>query len=557
MKLIFVSTAILLKFLLINGMSLYANPRDSAAWWLVVSPTADKPTQSRLDSLVEVLEERGKVPSGQISRIEGEKCTSDAVQAAIANIAGEMQKGDRLIFFYRGFVTKPRRLNAIYFLTHGATPSSYDNGFEIRQLNRWFRKSSDASMIVILDGYTNDRNLMAFYANREPPGDAAYVSIQPATSIANLAFTNNLLAVLQKDSSDVDENRRISIGELHEYITTFAPIQRGILAPTGDIEGIILKLSPMLSIVTVPDGASIILNGEETGLTPYHVVDNLKDGLYEVEVRKAGYHLPPAQSVVVNLVQGQANRLSWDLESIAIYGDVKNTDGSPLEETIVWVDETAYEKKKQNVGENQHFRLYANVTSISIDGRVDTEMLVPNRTYTLRAESGSLNHAETTFTLAPHESIRQDLTLEQKTWFDVAQMRFNRKDYEKAIAAFQNGVQETTEFPAMPPAFTQMLFDSFSATVDRETDGRNVVHLVVTAKLADRLGFSDESKFYWTHVKSNSTKGTPEYHLASERLRHLNLVRYLINIGILAVLLAVLLSGWYTLHRHRRKRRQG
>ena len=136
-------------------------------------------------------------------------------------------------------------------------------------------------------------------------------------------------------------------------------------------------------------------------------------------------------------------------------------------------------------------------------------------------------------------------------------MRFNRKDYEKAIAAFQNGVQETTEFPAMPPAFTQMLFDSFSATVDRGTDGRNNGHMVVTAKLADQLGLSDKSKFYWTHVKSNSTKGTPEYRLASERLRHLNLVRYLINIGIIAVLLVVLLSGCYTLHRHRRKRRKG
>ena len=223
----------------------------------------------------------------------------------------------------------------------------------------------------------------------------------------------------------------------------------------------------------------------------------------------------------------------------------------------MWVDETEYEQKKQIVGENQHFRLNANVTSMSRDGRVDTEMLKPDRTYTLRAESGSLYHAETTFTLPQHESIRQDLTLEQKTWFDVAQMRFNREEYEQSIAAFQNGIQETIEFPAMSPAFTQMLFDSFSATVEGETDGRNIAYIVATAKLADQLGLRGKSKIYWTNVKSKSAKGTPEYHLASKRLRQLNIVRFLINIGILAILLVVLISGGYTVHRHRRKKGKG
>ena len=557
MKQILASTAFLLEFLLIDVLSAPAQLSDNSAWWLIVSPTTDERTQNYLDSLVDLLDDRGKVPPGQISRIEGEKCTRDGVQAAIGNIVSEMQKGDRLIFFYRGFVTKPQRLNAIYFLTHGATPESYKNGFEIRQLNRWFRESSSGSMIVLLDGYTGDRNLMAFYANREPPGDAAYVSIQPSVASADHEFTKNLLAVLQKDTADLNENRRISIGELHEYITTNAPIQRGILAPTGNIEAIILKLSPMLSIMTAPNGASIFLNGKETGLTPYRLIDNLKDGTYEAEVRKPGYLIPPPQTAVVDLVQGQATRLSWDLESIAIFGDVKTSDGSTLEETRVWVDETEYEQRKQIIGENQRFRLSANVTNMSRDERVDTEMLEPNRTYTLRAESGNLYHVETTFTLPRHESIRQDLTLEKKTWFDVAQMRFDREEYEESIAAFQNGVEETIEFPAMSPAFTQMLFDSFSAAIDGDVNGLNIIHVVAAAKLADQIGLREQSKIYWAHVKSKTAKGTQEYNLATDRLRKLNMVHHLINISITIVLLVVLISGGYTLHRHRRRASRG
>ena len=554
MKQILVSTALLLEFLLIDASSLRAQPKDTSVWWLIVSPTTDKRTQSNFDSLVGLLNDRGKVPPGRISRIVREKCTRDRIHAAIGKIAGEMQKGDRLIFFFRGFVTKPERLNAVYFLTHGSTPESYTNGFEIRQLNRWFRESSSGSMIVILDGYTSDRNLMAFYANREPPGDAAYVSIQPAAANVNHKVTKNLLAILQNDTADLDENRRISIGELHEYITTNAPPQLGILAPTGNLESVIMKLSPLLRIVTIPDGASIFLNGEETGLTPYHLVDNLKNGTYEVEVRKPGYLIPPAQSAEVHLVQGQAFHLSWDLESIAIYGAVKASDGITLEETRVWIDGTEYEQSKQIIGENQRFRLPANITNVSRDGR---EVLEPNRTYTLRAESGNLYHVETSFTLPRHESIRQDLNLEKKTWFDVAQMRFDREEYEESIVAFQNGIEETIEFPIMSPAFTQMLFDSFSAAIDGEVDGLNIAHVVAAAKLADRLRLREKSKSYWTYVKSKTARETHEFNLATERLRKLNIVRYLINFGILIVLLVVLLSGGYTFHRHRRKARRG
>ena len=554
MKQILVSAVLFLELLLIAVLPVQGQLADAEAWWLIVSPNTDTRTRSHLDSLVSLLKDWGTVPSKQIHRIEGDQCTPDRIQAAIGQLANKIRQGDRLIFYYRGFVTKPRRLNSIYYLTHGVTPENFADGFETRQLNRWFRESSRNPAIVILDSYTTLRNLAVFYANRQPPGEASYISIQPATAIDEDLFAQNLLTTFQNDAADLDDNRQLSIIELHEYIVTNERLQQGILVPTGDIETIVLKLSPMLKVVTVPDGASVFLNGEEIGKTPQRIVDNLKGGTYEVEARKPGYRIPSARSVQVDPVQGKSVHLSWDLESIEVYGSVKAADGEALEGRKVWVDGTAYEQNKQDIGEDGSFRLPANIVDVLRDSRSDTKVLEPEKTYTLRAESGELYHAEATFTLPAHESIRRDLILVKKTWFEVAQMRFDRKTYDGAISAFQNGIESTTEFPPMSPAFTQMLFDSFSAVIDR-VDVQNIAYVVATAKLADRLGFQDKSKAYWTQVKSRAVKGTPESKLATKRLRELNAVRNLINFGIFIILLVVLISGGYTFQKHRKARK--
>ena len=534
--------------------SLYAQSVDATTWCLIVSPDADIGSPSSLDSLVNLLKEQGKVPSKHIRRIEGDGCTRDGIKAGLDSLSNEMGQGDRLIFYFRGFVTKPRRSNSIFFLTYGATSENLADALEDRQLNRWFRELSPNIAIVILDGYTQDRNLMAYYGNRGLLGTAALISIQRVALSSEDLFAQTLLGVLGTDEADLDNNRQLSIEELHTHLTSNLDertlrLTEGILLPMGRIEKVVRKLSPMLTIVTVPDGASVALNGQqEIGVTPQRLIDNLERGAYDVEVKKLGYVIPPARSVEIELVQGESINLSWDLESIAVHGSVKAPDGVSLEGTMVWIDGTAYEQNPLSLKADGRYRLSANIHVTSQTDQSDKKVLAPGQMYFLRAESDALYHAEANFTLAPHESIERDLILSKKTWFEVAQMRFNRKAYEAAIAAFQNGIEETIDFPPMSPEFTKLLFDSFSEVVNK-VNVQNIAYVVTTAKLADRLNLREESKVYWEQVRLQATKGSAAYGLATKRLGELNFGRRLINIGVLVLFIVVLISGGYAIRR--------
>ena len=540
---------------LITVSSLYAQSVDATTWWLIVSPDVDTRSRSNLDSLVNLLKERGKVPSNHIRRIEGSECTREGIKVVLDDLGSEMGQGDRLIFYFRGFVTKPRRSNSIFFFPHGVTPENLEDALKDRQLNGWFRELSPNKVIIILDSYTRDRNLMAYYGNRGMPGSGGFISIQRATLSTEDLLVQTLLGTLGTDETDLDDNRQVSIEELHAYLTSNLDertlrLTEGILLLLGRVqEKIVLKLSPMLQIVTVPDGASVVLNGQEVGETPQRLIDNLERRTYNVEVSKPGYLIPPARSVEIGLVQGESINLSWDLESIAVQGSVKAPDGVSLEGAAVWIDGTAYEQNPLHLEADGRYQLFANIANVTSQaGRSDKRVLESGKMYTLRAESDALYHAEASFTLAPHESVERNLTLSKKTWFEVAQMQFNRKTYEEAITAFQNGIEETIEFPPMSPEFTKLLFDSFSEVVDK-VNVQNIAYVVVTAKLADRLNLQEESKVYWSQVKSQAAKGSAPYELATERLRELNFGRRLINIGVLVLFVVVLISGGYALRR--------
>lgn len=541
--------------------SLDAQFIDTKTWWLIVSPDVDTRSRGNLDSLVRLLKERGKIPSNHIRRIEGSECTHDGIKAVLDDLGSEMGEGDHLIFYFRGFVTKPRRSNSISFFTYGATRENLAEALKDRQLNGWLRELSPNKVFIILDGYTRDRNLMAYYGNRGMPGSGGFVSIQRAALSTEDLLAQTVLDVLGTDETDLDDNRQISIEELHANLTSNMDertllLTQGVLLSLGRVqEKTLLKLSPMLRIVTVPEDASVFLNGQEIGVTPQQLTENLKQGTFSVEVSKPGYLTPPARSVEIKLVQGESINLSWDLESIAVHGSVNAPDGVPLEGAAVWIDGTAYEQNPLFLKADGQYRLSANVAEVTPEaGRLDKKVLEPGTTYTLRAASGALYHAEANFALAAHESTEHILTLSKKTWFEVAQMQFNRKAYEDAIAAFQNGIEETIEFPPMSPEFTKLLFDSFSEVVDK-VNVQNIAYVLVTAKLADRLNLEEKSKVYWEQVKSQAVKGSASYELAAERLRELNLGRRLMNIGILVLFIVVLISGGYAIRKamHRSK----
>ena len=555
MKQILICIVFFIGVSLITVSSLDAQSVDTTTWWLIVSPDVDTRSRSNLDSMVNLLKERGKVPSNHIRRIEGSECTGEGIRAVLDDLDTEMGQGNHLIFYYRGFVTKPRRSTSIFFLTYGTTSENLEEALEDRQLRGWFRELSPNKVTIILDGYTRDGNLMSYYGNRRMPA-GGFISIQRAALSTEDLLARTLLGALETDETDLDNNRQISIEELHISLTSNLEgrtlrLMEGVILLLGRVqEKIVLKLSPTLKVVTVPDGASVFLNRQEVGVTP-HTTDNLQRGTYNVEVNKLGYLIPPARSAEIEQVQGESVNLSWTLESIAVHGSVKAPDSVPLKGAAVWIDGTAYEQSPLFLKADGQYQLFANTTNVTSQAdQSNKKVLEPGTMYTLRAASGALYHAETTFTLSPHKSVERHLILGKKTWFEVAQMQFNRKVHEDAIAAFQNGIEETTEFPPMSPEFTKLLFDSFSEVVDT-VNVQNIAYVVATAKLADRLNLQEESKVYWEQVRLQAAKGSPFHALATERLRELNWGRRLINIGVFVLFIVVLISGGYAIRRAR------
>ena len=169
-------------------------------------------------------------------------------------------------------------------------------------------------------------------------------------------------------------------------------------------------------------------------------------------------------------------------------------------------------------------------------------------------KQGDLNYGLATFTFDGYTDIAQPLQLVKRTWFEVAQIEFDRHNHQGAVTAFQNGIERTSDFPQMSPDFTVLLLSSFADAVEKQ-DVQDVTYLVVTAKLADQHGQPELAKKYWEEVKVKAEKGSPAAKLASDRLWQLNRGRYLLNIGLIVLLVVLLASGAWTFFRFRKSKR--
>ena len=517
-------------------ISIPALSADSGTHWLIVDATPDARAHELVNSLTELLTTRGKVPSEQIHHLEGSNVTTEEIYAMIQEVGRQTAVQDTLIFLYHGMVTKPRGMNAMHLLTPGA-----EQGIQDGTLNDWFRESQRKHTIVIVDGYTEDTNLNAYYANREILGTAALNAIQ-STEIANpTAFLQQFHNTLTVDTTDTNENRQLSIIESYELLRTHPDFIDGILAPTGDVETAMLKLSPGLKITTLPEGADIMINDVTVGSTPKLITENLQQGISTVTVKKAGYLIPPAKTAEFRLELGESHHIGWALQPIAIHGTVIGVAGDSPVDAVVWIEGTAYQ---QVVTADGHYRF---------DEWKEPNLLTLGETYTVYVKQAPLNYGSATFTFDGYTDIAQPLQLVERTWFEVAQIEFDRQNHQGAVTAFQNGIERTSDFPQMSPDFTVLLLSSFAEAVEKQ-DVQDVTYLVVTAKLAEQHGQPGLAKKYWEEVKTKAKKGSPAAKLASQRLWQFNRGRYLLNIGLIVLLVLLLASGTWTFFRYRKSK---
>ena len=510
---------------------------DSGTYWLLVDATPDARAHAQLNSLTELLTSRGKVPSEHIYHVEGENATAAEIHALLQEIGGETQA--TLIFLFHGMVTKPRGMPSMRLIFDGDA-----DGIQDSTLNGWFRESERARTVVIVDGYTQDTNLSAYYGNRETLGTAALNVIQPAGKAEPTALLQGLQDALAAETTDADDNRQLSIVETYELLRANSEFLDAILAPTGDVEAALLKLSPALKITTFPDGAQIFINDVEVGSTPKLITENLQQGTSTISVKKVGYITPPSKTAELQLVLGESAHIGWALASIAVHGSVKGVAGASAAEALVWIDGTAHQ---QTVAADGSFRF---------DDWKDSDGLTLGETYSLYAKQGDQNYGSATFTFDGYSDITQSIQLIKRSWFEIAQIEFDRDNHQGALTAFQNGIERTPNFPQMSQDLTVLLLSSFADALEKQ-DVQDVTYLLVTAKLAEQLEQTALAKKYWEEIKTKAEKGTPAAELASQRLWELNRGRYLLNIGLIVLLVVILGSGAWTYYRYRKSKQRG
>ena len=522
------------------AFAIFASPpvlsADSGTHWLFVDATPEARAHEPVNSLIELLTTRGNVPSEQIHRVEGDTATPEEIHAMLQEIGRQTEVQDTLIFLYHGMVTKPRGMNAMHLLTQGD-----EQGIQDATLNDWFRETERKDTVVVVDGYTEDTNLNAYYANRETLGTAALNSIQPAENTDTTLLLQQLHDALAAGTTDTNDNRQLSIIESYELLRTNPGFVDGILAPTGDVEMALLKLSPALKITTFPEDANIFINDVEVGSTPKLITENLQQGTSTVTVKKAGYIIPPPKTAELQLELGESVHIAWALEPIAVQGTVTGVSDASPAGAIVWIDGTTHQRTVEADG------IYR------FDEWKDSDLLSLGETYTLYVKQGDLNYGSATFTFDGYTDIAQPLQLVKRTWFEVSQIEFDRHNHQGAVTAFQNGIELTSDFPQMSPDLTVLLLSSFADAVEKQ-DVQDVTYLIVTAKLAEQLGQSDLAKRYWEEVKTKAEKGSTASKLASQRLWDLNRGRYLLNIGLIVLVVVLLASGVWTFFRYRKSK---
>ena len=353
------------------------------------------------------------------------------------------------------------------------------------------------------------------------------------------SFIQVLIDTLSNEKTDADEDRQISIIEIYQHLQEKNTFERSILAPTGDVEATIVKLSPAIRVASFPEGANISVNEIDVGETPKLITTDIKKGTYNVIVKKVGYTIPESKTAELKFTQGEVVNLAWVLKPISVIGTVTGPKGTSVVGTKVSIPETEYETV---VGEEGTY---------SFGEWGTTGLLTPNKEYTLYAKQGDFLYGSTTFKFEGYETIIQPISLTKKSWFEIAEFEYSRNEDQKAVNAFQNGIEETIDFPPMSSDLTVMLLSSFSDAIDSGKITK-IDYIVVTAKLAEAYQRPGLAKKYWTLVKLKAAKGTSAADMARQRLWQMNPWRNIVTIGVIVILIGAVASGIWTLLRFRK-----
>ncbi|RKU28754.1 hypothetical protein C6497_08320 [Candidatus Poribacteria bacterium] len=522
-------------FCLANGTAELIDPNT---YWLMVDTSEDERVSAGLQALSKSLVDVGKVPKNKIQHIQGEEASFDGIRNTLIDIGNNPATIDTIVFLYHGDVSKPLGSTAMLLSTFS------DEMVQDAELNIWLKQTYKDRILVIVDGYAVDENMGIYYGNRVTLGTGALNVIHPVDSVQTTgkwSFIQVLNDTLSDEKTDADENRQISIIEIYQQLQDKNTFEQSILAPTGDVEATIIKLSPAIRVASFPEGATISINEIDVGETPKLITTDIKKGTYNVSIKKVGYILPEPKTAELKFTQGEVVNLAWVLKPISVIGTVTGPKDTSVVGTKVSIPETDYETV---VGEEGTY---------SFGEWGTTGLLTPDKEYTLYAKQGDFLYGSATFKFEGYDTIEQPITLTKKTWFEIAEFEYGRNEHQKAVNAFQSGIEETIDFPSMSSDLTLMLLSSFSDAIDSGKITK-IDYIVVTAKLAEAYQRPEIAKKYWTKVKLKAAKGTSAAELARKRLWQMSSWRNIVSIGAIVILIGAVGSAIWTLYRYRKSR---
>ena len=154
----------------------------------------------------------------------------------------------------------------------------------------------------------------------------------PEKEAVDGAFTPSLLNALETEDVDTTADRRLSVREIHQYLTdVLGEKQTPQLFDPRQLNPILVDLPPLptLQITSDPPGAEVFVTPnqgtrEYIGQTPRQL--ERKKGKYRVDIQKLGFRRPPAQEIEL-AEYDQAYRLElFTLDLIGVHGTVRDAD---------------------------------------------------------------------------------------------------------------------------------------------------------------------------------------------------------------------------------------
>jgi len=530
-------------FLVVLSVSLASgfSSKDLHGWALIVDITRYKDPEINItdfnDSLTDKLKARfvnnGSFSEEHIFILKSQECTFNNLKQTFEKLSQKLKKNERFVLYFRGCVTKPSTVKPAYLMVYDTSSDNLDKAISEKSLGEWLKKIKAEEKILIMNYFPFRSDARRYTINRPIIGTSSINVFQPL-STQNDLFAKKITESLKSNETDNDDSRSLSVREIYEYVT----IESGLyLSPMGNLDNTLIQLPSMLQIKTEPSGAVAYVNGDKLGITPQRIVENLRLQSYEIEVHKNGYIQPEERIAKIRKPIGESANIVFELIPIKIYGKVKMASEEELPDKL---------------------EVAINDWVISVDNGNycfhdwDKHNLEVGKKYTIVAKSSDLYYGSAEFVLDGEKDINRDIELKHRDWFQIAQERFEREDYEKAVLAFQIGAKDDPNFSGISQDFADTLYYYFEELITMVPDNLN--YIIATAKLAKQLGLKKEAEKYWKVVENKSPRGSASHKLAIAHLKELAPYRNLIRWILLVVLLLTLISSGYIVYKYRKRK---